>query len=85
MIVTEEIRKLTLARAAGPEIADVAVRQGMRLMRDDGLEKVRHGMTSIQEVTRVDGHGRGGRRGVVARGSRVARRGRELVALAVRQ
>ncbi|MDP1848415.1 MAG: GspE/PulE family protein [Solirubrobacteraceae bacterium] len=57
MIVSEEIRKLTLARAAGPEIAEVAVRQGMRLMRDDGLEKVRHGMTSIQEVTRVVGTG----------------------------
>jgi type IV pilus assembly protein PilB len=57
MVVTEEIRKLTLARAAGPEIAEVAVRQGMRLMRDDGLEKVRHGMTSIQEVTRVTGTG----------------------------
>jgi len=57
MIVSEEIRKLTLARAAGPEIADVAVRQGMRLMRDDGLEKVRHGMTSIEEVTRVTGTG----------------------------
>ena len=57
MVVTEEIRKLTLARAAGPEIAEVAVRQGMRLMRDDGLEKVRHGMTSIEEVTRVTGTG----------------------------
>ncbi|HEV2776652.1 MAG TPA: GspE/PulE family protein [Solirubrobacteraceae bacterium] len=57
MVVSEEIRKLTLARAAGPEIADVAVRQGMRLMRDDGLEKVRHGMTSIEEVTRVVGTG----------------------------
>ena len=57
MVVTEEIRKLTLARAAGPEIAELAVRQGMRLMRDDGLEKVRHGMTSIQEVTRVTGTG----------------------------
>jgi type IV pilus assembly protein PilB len=57
MIVTEEIRKLTLARAPAPEIAEVAVRQGMRLMRDDGLEKVRHGMTSIEEVTRVTGSG----------------------------
>ena len=57
MVVTEEIRKLTLARAAGPEIAEVAVRQGMRLMRDDGLEKVRHGTTSIAEVTRVTGTG----------------------------
>ncbi|HEV2057714.1 MAG TPA: ATPase, T2SS/T4P/T4SS family [Solirubrobacteraceae bacterium] len=57
MVISEEIRKLTLARAAGPEIAEVAVRQGMRLMRDDGLEKVRHGMTSIAEVTRVAGTG----------------------------
>jgi len=57
MVVTEEIRKLTLARAPAPEITEVAVRQGMRLMRDDGLEKVRHGMTSIEEVTRVTGSG----------------------------
>ncbi len=57
MVVSEEIRKLTLARAPAPDIAEVAVRQGMRLMRDDGLEKVRHGMTSIQEVTRVTGTG----------------------------
>ncbi len=57
MVVTEEIRKLTLARAAGPEIMEVAVRQGMRLMRDDGIEKVRHGLTSIEEVSRVAGSG----------------------------
>jgi type IV pilus assembly protein PilB len=57
MVVSEEIRKLTLARAPAPDIAEVAIRQGMRLMRDDGLEKVRHGMTSIQEVTRVTGTG----------------------------
>ncbi len=55
--VTEEIRKLALARAPAPEIAEVAVRQGMRLLRDDGLEKVRLGMTSIAEVTRVTGTG----------------------------
>jgi type IV pilus assembly protein PilB len=55
--VTEEIRKLALARAPAPEIADLAVRQGMRLLRDDGLEKVRLGMTSIAEVTRVTGTG----------------------------
>ncbi len=55
--VSEEIRKLALARAPAPEIADLAVRQGMRLLRDDGLEKVRLGMTSIAEVTRVVGTG----------------------------
>jgi type II secretory ATPase GspE/PulE/Tfp pilus assembly ATPase PilB-like protein len=31
----------------------------MRLLRDDGLEKVRLGMTSIAEVTRVTGTGSG--------------------------
>jgi type IV pilus assembly protein PilB len=57
MTVSDEIRKLALARATGPEIADVAVRQGMRLLRDDGIEKVRNGLTSIAEVTRVTGSG----------------------------
>jgi type IV pilus assembly protein PilB len=57
MTVTDEIRKLALARATGPEIADVAVRQGMRLLRDDGIEKVRNGLTSIAEVVRVAGSG----------------------------
>jgi len=55
--VTDEIRKLALARVPAPEIAEVAVRQGMRLLRDDGLEKVRLGLTSIAEVTRVTGTG----------------------------
>jgi type IV pilus assembly protein PilB len=57
LTVTEEVRKLTLARCPSSEIAEVAVRQGMRLLRDDGLEKVRLGMTSIAEVTRVTGTG----------------------------
>ena len=57
MAVTDEIRKLALARAPGPEIAEVAVRQGMRLLRDDGIEKVRNGLTSIAEVVRVAGTG----------------------------
>jgi type IV pilus assembly protein PilB len=57
LTVSEEIRKLALARCPAPELADLAVRQGMRLLRDDGLEKVRLGMTSIAEVTRVTGTG----------------------------
>jgi type IV pilus assembly protein PilB len=57
MSVSDEIRKLTLARVAATEISEVAVRQGTRLMRDDGVEKVRLGLTSIAEVTRVTGSG----------------------------
>ncbi|MDQ3676555.1 MAG: GspE/PulE family protein [Actinomycetota bacterium] len=57
MTVTDEIRKLALARAPATEIAEIAVRQGMRLLRDDGLEKVRLGLTSIAEIKRVAGTG----------------------------
>ena len=57
LTVSDEIRKLALERAAATEIQEVAVRQGMRLLRDDGLEKVRLGLTSIAEVTRVAGTG----------------------------
>ena len=57
MTVTEEIRKLAIARASADEISDVAVRAGMRRLREDGLEKVRLGRTSLTEVTRVTGTG----------------------------
>ncbi|HWW90483.1 MAG TPA: GspE/PulE family protein [Solirubrobacteraceae bacterium] len=53
MTVTERIRALILARASVDEMVDVAVEQGMGRLRDDGLEKVRQGLTSIAEVERV--------------------------------
>ncbi len=57
MTITEEIRKLTIARASADEIAEVAVRSGMRHLREDGLEKIRLGRTSLAEVARVTGTG----------------------------
>jgi type IV pilus assembly protein PilB len=53
MTVSERIRALILARAAVDEMVDVAVEEGMRRLRDDGLEKVRQGLTSIAEVERM--------------------------------
>jgi type IV pilus assembly protein PilB len=53
MTVNDEIRELTIDRASADQIRSVAVQDGMRLLRDDGLEKVRLGITSIQEVSRV--------------------------------
>jgi type IV pilus assembly protein PilB len=55
MVVSEEIRRLVLARASADEIAAVAVQEGMRRLRDDGLEKVKAGQTSLAEVARVTG------------------------------
>jgi type IV pilus assembly protein PilB len=55
MSVTSEVRRLALERRPSEEIRDVAVKEGMRRLRDDGLEKVRRGRTSIAEVARVLG------------------------------
>jgi type IV pilus assembly protein PilB len=55
MDVSAEVQKLALERRSAEEIRDVAVRQGMRRLRDDGLEKVRQGRTSIAEIARVIG------------------------------
>ena len=57
MLVSEEIRRLVLTRAPAEEIATVAVGEGMRHLRDDGLEKVKTGRTSMAEVARVTGSG----------------------------
>ncbi|MGA9285585.1 MAG: GspE/PulE family protein [Solirubrobacteraceae bacterium] len=55
MTVSSEIRAMALERRPSEEMRDVAVRQGMRLLRDDGLHKVRQGLTSIAEIARVIG------------------------------
>ena len=55
MMMSDEIRSLTLQRAAAEQIATVAVEQGMRRLREDGLEKVKAGVTAMAEVARVTG------------------------------
>jgi type IV pilus assembly protein PilB len=57
MPITEEIRSLALERAPADQIGLVAVRDGMRRLREDGLEKVKAGLTSMAEVARVTGSG----------------------------
>jgi type IV pilus assembly protein PilB len=53
MTVSEDIRTQILQHASVDEIAATAARQGMRRLRDDGIEKVRAGQTSIEEVERM--------------------------------
>jgi type IV pilus assembly protein PilB len=53
MAVSEPIRKLILERASVDEMVQVALAEGMRRLRDDGLYKVREGLTSIAEVERM--------------------------------
>jgi len=53
LLVTEEIGRLCVDEATSEEIRDVAIQQGMLTLRQDGLEKVRLGQTSIEEICRV--------------------------------
>jgi type IV pilus assembly protein PilB len=53
MTISEEIRTQILQHASVDEIAATAVRQGMRHLREDGIEKVRAGQTSLEEVERM--------------------------------
>ena len=55
MPVSDAIRDLTLHSAAADQIAAAARAEGMRTLRDDAFEKVRAGVTSIEEVMRVLG------------------------------
>ncbi len=59
MTISPEIRALALERRSASEILELAVSQGMRRIRDDGLEKVKQGRTSISEVARVVNSGAG--------------------------
>ncbi len=57
MTVTPEVQTMALERQPAEAIREVAIRQGMIRLRDDGLEKVRQGRTSMAEVARVIGSG----------------------------
>ena len=55
MMITEEMRELIAEKRPADLIAELAVKSGMRRLREDGLAKVRLGMTSLPEVLRVLG------------------------------
>ena len=53
MLVNEEIQHLIVERAAADRISSAAAEAGMISLREDGLEKVRAGLTSVEEILRV--------------------------------
>ncbi len=53
MTISEEIRTQVLQHGSVDEIAATATREGMHRLRDDGIAKVREGLTSIEEVERM--------------------------------
>jgi type II secretion system protein E len=53
LTITQAIRELILERASSQRIKQNAISQGMRILRQDGLQKVLRGLTTFTEVVRV--------------------------------
>ncbi|MGH2453861.1 MAG: type II secretion system ATPase GspE [bacterium] len=53
LVLSDAIREMVVRRAPSPEIKAQAVREGMHTLRDDGLEKVLSGVSTIDEILRV--------------------------------
>ena len=50
MTITDQIRKLVIARASTREMAKLAVNQGMRTLRMVALDRARDGITTLEQV-----------------------------------
>ena len=53
LVLDDSLRELVVRRASAAEILKVAVKGGLRLLRDDGWDKVRAGLTTVEEVLRA--------------------------------
>jgi type IV pilus assembly protein PilB len=50
MTITDQIRRLIIARANARELAKVAISQGMRILRVAALDRVREGVSTLEQV-----------------------------------
>ena len=55
MPISDAIRDLALHSASADAIMETARAEGMRTLREDAFEKVKHGVTAVDEVLRVLG------------------------------
>ncbi len=53
MPLSEAVEELCIRRATTDEIKQVAISEGMKTLRQDGFEKVKLGITSLEEIMRV--------------------------------
>jgi type IV pilus assembly protein PilB len=53
MVISDTIRDMIVRRAAANELKAQAIREGMKTLREDGLEKVMSGVSTIDEILRV--------------------------------
>ncbi|MBI5873101.1 MAG: type II/IV secretion system protein [Candidatus Omnitrophica bacterium] len=53
LVINEDIRKMVNEKVSADIIKKKAVSLGMKTLREDGLEKAKNGLTSLEEVLRV--------------------------------
>jgi len=53
LIIDNNLRKMIIEKASSEDIQKFAITKGFKLMRDDGLEKVKKGITTLEEVLRI--------------------------------
>ncbi len=53
MMIDDQIRELIVHRKSAGDILEAARATGFRLMREDGIAKVREGITTIDEIVRT--------------------------------
>jgi len=53
MPISEEIQKIILRDGSALDIAAQAERDGVRSLRQSGLQKIKQGLTSLEEVLAV--------------------------------
>ena len=53
MVPDEDIRTAVMAKSSTDEIRRMARKTGMITLKEDGIEKIKAGMTTVEEVLRV--------------------------------
>ena len=53
LTLSEESRELIINKASSEKIRDAATRNGMKIMLEDGIDKLIQGLTTIEEIVRV--------------------------------
>lgn len=53
--MSENIKKLVMEKATDADLRQVATREGMTTLREDAWQKVRRGLTTVEEALRVTG------------------------------
>jgi type IV pilus assembly protein PilB len=55
MEVDDEMREMILSKASEEDMRNAAIAKGMSTLREDGLDKVKQGLSSVAEILRVIG------------------------------